>query len=239
MNKGVSLSLVIPCYNEETRFSEQIRFVLKFLEKFEDKELILVNDGSSDDTLKLFEDCAKNNSFVKVVSYAQNKGKGYAIRRGVLSSSKDFVLISDMDLSTPLKDFSKLIKYVDDFDIVIGSRALENSNILKRQNLFKVFLGKSGNLGIRILLGLNINDTQCGFKLFKNSTKSVFKKSMIDGFGYDFELLFLFNKEGFKIKEVPVTWINDERSKVRVRDYFLTLLELFKVRINFVFGKYK
>lgn len=239
MKENISLSLIIPCYNEEVRFLEQIKFVLKFLEKFEDKELILVNDGSTDKTLKLFQDCAKNNSFVRVISYEVNKGKGYAIRKGLLDSSKDFILISDMDLSTPLKDFSKLFKYSLGYDVVIGSRALDNSNVLKKQNLFKVFLGKSGNFGIKMLLGLDIKDTQCGFKLFNNSTKSVFKKSIVDGFGYDFELLFLFNKDGFKIKEVPVTWINDERSKVRVRDYFLTLFDLFKVRFNYLFGKYK
>lgn len=239
MNKTIPLSLVIPCYNEEIRFSEQIGFILKFLEKFEDKELILVNDGSSDKTLQLFKECIKNNSFVKIVSYSENKGKGYAIRRGVLKSSKEYILISDIDLSTPLKDFSKLAKYIKDSEVVIGSRGLENSNVLMKQNPLKVLLGKGGNLVIRILLGLNIRDTQCGFKLFRACVKPAFEKSLINGFGYDFELLFLFDKMGFRIKEVPVTWINDVRSKVQLRDYPLTLLELFRVRSNFLFGKYK
>jgi len=215
------LSLVIPCYK-----------------KFRDKELILVNDGSIDNTYKLFKKYQKKYKFIKIVSYKKNRGKGYAIKSGVLKASKDLILISDIDLSTPLKEFYKLCKYVDDYEIVIGSRALDSSKIIKKQSGIKVFLGRFGNKLINLSLGLNFKDTQCGFKLFKNEIHKVFKLSKIDGFGYDFEVLFIAKNKGYNIKEVPVVWKNDERSKVKFKHYLITFKELLIVWMNYFLGKY-
>lgn len=239
MNKKY-LSLVIPLYNEEVRFKENINEILNFLkENFKEYELILVNDGSNDNTLNIIKFYSEKNNKVKIISYNKNRGKGYALRRGILKSNGDYILISDIDLSTPLKDFFNFDKYIDKFDIVIGSRAMKNSNIKKYQNILKVFLGRGGNFLIKFILGLNLNDTQCGFKLFKKNIKKIFELSLIDGFGYDFEVLFLSNKFNFKIKEIGVSWVNDERSKVKFKDYFFTLNELIYVRFNSFFGRYK
>jgi dolichyl-phosphate beta-glucosyltransferase len=232
----MSLSLVIPCYNEEDRFREKIPEILVFMSMIDDKELVLVNDGSTDSTEALMLKVGARNPWVKVITYKDNKGKGYALRKGVLASSKESILVSDIDLSTPLKEFWRLNQYAQYHDIVIGSRA--NSNIEVKQNIVKRVVGKGGNLLIRLILGLNLKDTQCGFKLFKSTIKPIFEKAKVNGFGYDFEILYLAQKKGLFIKECAVIWNNDFRSKVKLKHYFKTLAELVKIKWFDWNGKY-
>lgn len=232
------LSIIVPVFNEELRLEKTINQLIDFSIK-ENAELIFVNDGSTDSTKKYILEYKKNNEFIKLVDYKKNQGKGYAVKRGVLNSSSDLILITDSDLSTPLEEFYKLKKNIDKFDIVIGSRAMKNSNVKKKQFFLKVFFGRAGNFFIQKALGLKISDTQCGFKLFKKSSKIIFKKLKINRWGWDFEFLFLANKNKLKIKEVGVIWVNDEQSKVKPIDYLKTFNEVFIVRKNYFLGNYE
>ncbi len=238
MSKETSFCMVIPCYNEEKRIPKTIEEMLNFRKTHQFNELIFVNDGSTDSTLSILEDIKKKYAFVKIISYQKNLGKGYAVRQGILNSNSDYILVTDVDLSTPLNDFLKLKKYINDYNIIIGSRRAINADVTKKQNPIKVLLGEIGNKLIKLFLGLKIDDTQCGFKLFSKKSKEIFRKAKINRFGWDFEILFLANKLGYKIKEVGVHWENDKLSKVRPSDYFKTLNELFKVKINWWKHKY-
>jgi len=151
-------------------------------------------------------------------------------------ASGDLILFSDADLSTPIEEFDKLKKYMSSYSIVIGSRALADSEV--QNNIFRKLLGRIGNLLIRSVVK-GIKDTQCGFKLYESDVaNSLFSKQTIEGFGFDFEILFLAQKDNIKIKEVPVVWKNVEGSKVKPIHYLITLFELFKIMKNNLKGRY-
>ena len=233
-----SISLVIPVYNEEERLQKNFSKYLKFLAQFKKKEFIVVDDGSTDETKQILEQLARNKKFIKIISYRKNMGKGYAVKSGVLSSRFDVILVSDCDLSTPLQEVFKFEKYLKEFDIVIGSRGLKDSDVQVRQHVLKNLSGKLSNYLIRALLNIEIYDTQCGFKVFNQRSKILFQKQKINRFGFDFEILFLAKKLNFMVKEVGVTWRNDVLSKVKKVDYIKTLLELFKVRLFWLSRRY-
>ena len=233
-----SISLVIPVYNEEERLQKNFSKYLKFLAQFKKKEFIVVDDGSTDETKQILEQLARNKKFIKIISYRKNMGKGYAVKSGVLSSHFDVILVSDCDLSTPLQEVFKFEKYLKEFDIVIGSRGLKDSDVQVRQHVLKNLSGKLSNYLIRALLNIEIYDTQCGFKVFNQRSKILFQKQKINRFGFDFEILFLAKKLNFMVKEVGVTWRNDVLSKVKKIDYIKTLLELFKVRLFWLSRRY-
>ena len=233
-----SISLVIPVYNEEERLQKNFSKYLKFLAQFQKKEFIVVDDGSTDETKQILEQLARNKKFIKIISYRKNMGKGYAVKSGVLSSHFDVILVSDCDLSTPLQEVFKFEKYLKEFDIVIGSRGLKDSDVQVRQHVLKNLSGKLSNYLIRALLNIEIYDTQCGFKVFNQRSKILFQKQKINRFGFDFEILFLAKKLNFMVKEVGVTWRNDVLSKVKKIDYIKTLLELFKVRLFWLSRRY-
>ncbi len=234
-----AISLVIPVYNEAERLQRNFSKYLKFLEPLKKKELVFVDDGSTDGTKKILEQFAGHEKFVKIISYKKNMGKGYAVKRGVLSSHFDVILVSDCDLSTPLQEVFKFEKYLREFDIVIGSRGLKDSDVQVRQRVLKALSGKLSNYLIRALLNIEIYDTQCGFKVFNQRSKILFQKQKINRFGFDFEILFLAKKFHFEVKEVGVTWRNDALSKVKKIDYIKTLFELFKIRFLWFFEKYE
>jgi len=231
----LSISIVIPVYNEEARIKHSLQKILHFFRN-DDLEIIIVDDGSEDKTVEVVR--AFVDDRIKIIRNEVNLGKGYSVKTGVLSSSKKLILFSDADLSTPISEFKKFEPFLKDYDIVIGSRALSQSNVKVRQPGYKVVLGRMGNWLIRLLAVPGIKDTQCGFKLFNRKSKELFKKVTIYRWGFDFELLFMARKRGLKIKEIPVIWINDFRSKVKKVDYLITLLDLLKIRINNFLGKY-
>ncbi len=219
------LSIIIPVYNEEFRIKNTLENITNY---FSDKnfkyELILVNDGSSDNTvdvIKTFKNKINNNSKnfeLLILNNDKNKGKGFSVRKGVLNSKGKFVLFSDADLSTPIEEFEKLYHYLQNgFNIAIGSRALKDSNIIIRQNKVRESMGKLFNLLIRKITNLNYFDTQCGFKCFDRKTvNSIFPYLKINDFSFDIEILYLAEKQGLKIEEVPIRWINSIESKVRI-----------------------
>ncbi len=231
-----SISVVIPAYNEEGRILPTIRKIGDYLkERAEEFEMIVVDDGSSDHTAAIVLKESEKMRNLRLLINESNRGKGFSVRRGVLSSSCSLVLLSDADLSTPIQEVEKFLALIEDgFDIVIGSRALQGSDIIKKQPWYRQSMGRLFNVLVRAFVFGGFHDTQCGFKLFtSDSAKKVFGKAKISGFAFDVEALLLAREMGYRIKEVPVKWMNSPQSSVRViRDSLRMLLDLLRIRLS-------
>jgi dolichyl-phosphate beta-glucosyltransferase len=231
-----SASLVIPAYNEAGRIEECIRGVAEWLRSMpggSSWEVILVDDGSTDDTVRRARERAKAEGLaLEVLAYPENRGKGAAIKTGVLASTGDPLLVSDVDLSTPLSEYDKLAERLPSHPIAIGSRALQQDLVRKRQAFYRVLLGRAGNQLIQLLAVPGIQDTQCGFKLFRGDVaRELFREARIERFAWDVEILYLARRRGIAIAEVPVLWFNSPESKVRVvRDAIQTLWDVIRIR---------
>ncbi len=231
----MNISVVIPAFNEDEVIADTIKKIKKYFEINNIiHEIIVVDDFSTDNTVETL----KNISGIKVLRNKKNHGKGYSVRKGVLASQYEWILFMDADNSTDISELDKFRKYSDDYDILIASRALGDSHVIVKQKKLKIILGRFGNLIIRWLIDRRIRDTQCGFKLFNKKVKPLFEKLTIAGFGFDFELIWLVKKNNFSIKELPVTWANDYSSSVKWWHYPKVFLEVFKVRLNNLLGKY-
>lgn len=235
----MKLSIIIPVFNEEKRIASAIKKVSEFLAKKKfDYELIIVDDGCSDSTIK----CAVDTGVkLTVIKNTVNLGKGGAVRNGMLHSSGDYLLFTDVDISTPLEELNNFLPWIDTgFDVVIGSRSIRGSDVRVRQPLYRELMGKFFNKIVRLLTVRGIIDTQCGFKLFtRKCGYDVFSKQTINRFCFDVEVLFLAQKLGYGIKELPVVWRNDVGSTVNpVKDSLRMLRDLFRIRFNDLIGKY-
>lgn len=210
----MELSVVIPAYNEAKRIRNTLVRIINYLTyKGVAYEIIIVDDGSSDNTAEVAK--SFKNKKIRILTNKPNMGKGFAVRRGMLSAKKRYVLFSDADLSTPIEEIEKFIPYLDDYDILIGSRNLQESDIQIKQPFIRSKLGKSFPWIVHLFLLRDIKDTQCGFKLFKKSVIApIFQKQSINGFAFDVEILFIARKLGLKIKEIPIIWLNTLGSKV-------------------------
>lgn len=209
------LSLIIPAYNEEGRIEACLEAVQSYLSGLEKSyEIIIVDDASTDRTLEIVK--SRADSSIKVITYSPNKGKGYAVRQGMLASEGEYTAFTDVDLSAPIEQLSKLFDAIEnEYDIAIGSRAVKGTVIPVHQPLYRELGGKTLNKIIQLLAVPGIKDTQCGFKLFKgDAAREIFTKCIIDGWGFDVEVLYLARKLGYRIKEVPVTWSHMEGSKI-------------------------
>jgi dolichyl-phosphate beta-glucosyltransferase len=228
-------SLVIPAFNERNRIEACLRSVAEWVRGRPggwDWEVILVDDGSSDGTQAAARRLAEQLGLpLETVRHEKNRGKGCALRAGVLISSGDPVLLTDVDLSTPLSEWVKLAERLPTHPVAIGSRALEEGLVRRRQPFYRRLLGKSGNLLVRLFAVPGIRDTQCGFKLFRGDVaRDLFGRARIDGFAYDMEVLYLARLRGLAIAEVPVLWFNSPESKVSVlRDTLPTLWDLLRL----------
>lgn len=232
----MTASLVIPAYNEVGRIEECVRGVSEWVASRPGGmawEVILVDDGSTDGTAQRARDYARERNLpLSVLTYPENRGKGAAIKTGVLASRGDSVLVSDVDLSTPLSEWEKLAAELPSHPIAIGSRALQDDLVRKRQAFHRVLLGRTGNRIIQLLAVPGIQDTQCGFKLFRGDVaRDLFARARIDRFAWDVEILYLARRRGLAIAEVPVLWFNSPESKVRVvRDALQTLWDVARIR---------
>lgn len=230
------LSVIIPLYNEEKRINNLHR-IYKYLsiQKF-NWEIILVNDGSVDTTKNTINKMLKSYNFkhTRLISYSQNKGKGFAVKTGILAAKGKYRLFTDIDLSTPIEEFDKFLPYLEKFSIIIGSRRIKGSEIIIHQPNLREEMGKGFTKLSQIILQIKVTDFTCGFKCFSNITaRKIFDKQTINMWGFDAEILFLAKKFGYKIKEIPVRWSNDPRSRVKFpQDIISSLSDLFKIRYN-------
>ena len=230
------LSVVIPAYNESARIIPTIRRIDQYCnDRLKRFEIIVVNDGSKDNTRDLVRTEKNRTASLRYEEYEKNRGKGYAIRGGVSVSAGDIILVSDADLSTPIEEIEKLlVPYDQGYDVVIGSRALKESDIAVRQPWWRELMGKTFNVFVRLLFSVDFKDTQCGFKLFRGDTgRKIFRTALIDRFAYDVEILCLVRKAGLGIKEVPIRWLNSPASKVNpVKDSLQMFKDLIKMKLR-------
>ena len=227
------LAVVVPAYNEAARLGPTVTAIKAYLDgRGLDWQLIVADDGSSDGTIAVAEAAAAGSPRVRVISLGQNRGKGAAVRAGVLASRAHRVLFSDADLATPIEELAKLeAALAGGADIAIGSRALAGSDIRVRQHPARELMGRTFNTLVRALVMNGIKDTQCGFKLFTAAAaRDLFSRATIDGFAFDVELLWL-ARGRYRIAEVPVVWRHVAESKVSPGiDAARMLLDIIKLR---------
>lgn len=227
----VKISVIIPAYNEAEAIKATLdRIVNYFSQKGFDFEVIVVDDGSSDQTKELVKEKMTEYEMVRLLSNGENRGKGFSVRRGALEATGEWILFMDADLSTAPEEFEKFLEPITNHDIVIGSRAASGAEVRIHQPILRELAGKLFNKIVKIYLRLSYNDTQCGFKLFNRKTKIIFEKQTIIGWIFDIELLYLAQKFGFKIKEVGITWTNDPSTTVKSKDFFSILRDLRTVK---------
>ena len=236
-------SFILPAYNESERLTTSLPKVLEYVaQRPMSAEVIVVNDGSKDDTADVVRKFAATHPMVRLVENPGNRGKGYSVRNGMLHARGDVLLFTDADLSSPIYEADKLFAAIGNgADVAIGSRWLQRELQTERQPLLRQLYGRLFNLGLRIMLGLNFRDTQCGFKAFtRNAANIIFTRQRIERWGFDPEILFLANKFKLRTVEVPVEWAHDHRSKISpLRDGIRMGSEVLQVRWNDMKGRYK
>ena len=236
------LSIIVPAYNEEERLVASLGKITSYLDAAGiDAEILVVDDGSKDRTAELAAKALAGRRG-RVVPNGENRGKGYSVRHGVLEARGRFVLLTDADLSTPIEDHAKLAAVIRDrdLDVVIGSRALPDSDVQVRQGWLRQTMGRSFNTIIRAMTGSPFRDTQCGFKLMdRERVKPLFEKMVVDGFAFDVELLFLCARFGLSVADVPIAWRNATGSKVSLlSDPLKMIADVLRVRWRFRRGLY-
>lgn len=233
----MDLSIVIPAYNEASRLPQTLDTISAYLaNKNWSTEIIIVDDGSTDGTSELTRAHA---SRARLIQHDRNRGKGAAVRTGMLAARGDWRLLTDADLSTPIDELERFWTERHRAEVLIGSRRVAGARVERRQAWLKVWLGQLGNLLIQGLVVPGLKDTQCGFKLFSAGCQRLFELQRLDRFGYDFELLFLARRQSFPILELPVRWVNNTQSKVKATDYLITLVDIARIHSNAIRGFYK
>jgi glycosyltransferase involved in cell wall biosynthesis len=235
-------SFVFPAYNESERLATSLPKVLDYIRRRNlAAEIIVVNDGSRDDTAGVVRKFAAISPAIRLLENPGNRGKGYSVRNGMLHAQGDVLLFSDTDLSSPIHEADKLLDAIGGgADVAIGSRWLQRELQTERQPLLRQLYGRLFNLGLRLLLGLTYRDTQCGFKAFtREAARMVFSRQRIERWGFDPEILFLADKFKLRTVEVPVEWAHDHRSKINpLRDGLRMGREVLEVRLNELRGLY-
>lgn len=235
------ISIVIPAYNEELNIKNTLNEIIDYLKAFgSDYEILVVDDGSTDSTKAIAEETLLNNNG-KLLKNERNMGKGAAIKKGMLAASGAIILFMDADNSTSIKELDKFLPYVKEFDVVIGSRRIEGSDLESSAPAYRVILGNFYVWLSRILIKSVIRDYNCGFKLFKKeAARIIFSKQLMNDWSYDTEDIFLAEKFKFKIKEVPVKWVYRSTSKVKpLRDGIRSFASLLKIKTNDIQRRYE
>lgn len=229
------LAVIIPAYNEETRIGPTLARIHEYLSAQPySYSVTVVSDGSSDGTARVVMDFARAHPEFGLINYTPNRGKGFAVRKGMLDIDADVLLLSDADLAAPIEEVEKLLPALEGgAHVAIGSRPLRESKLEVRQPFYREFLGRTFNRAVQLLAVRGIRDTQCGFKAFpKSVAREVFEKCKFDGFSFDFEALMIARDLGYRIAEVPIRWAHQEGSKVSLlRDGMRMLRDLVRLRL--------
>jgi len=235
-------SIVIPAYNESARIAASLDKILRYAQaQHWDTEIIVVDDGSSDNTAAIVRARASENPSLHLLMNPGNRGKGYSVRNGMLHAQGEILLFSDADLSSPIEEFDKLLAVISQgADVAIGSRWVHTELQTEKQPLYRQFFGRLFNLALRITLGLKFKDTQCGFKAFtRASAQAVFPLQTIERWGFDPELIFIAERLGYHVEEVPVKWAHREGTRINpLRDGIRMLGEMLQIRWNALMGRY-
>lgn len=231
----MDLSIIIPAYNEEKRIEKTIQNIVSYLaKKFADNyEIIIVDDRSKDKTVEIVKKLSRENEKIKIMVDEENYGKGYSVKKGMLNAQGKYLLFSDADLSTPIEELDKLLFWIEKgYDIAIGSRSLKDSQVIVHQPFYREMMGKIFNKLVKIWCLSDFVDTQCGFKLFKKEVaKEIFTQTKINRFAFDVEILYLAKRNGLRVKEIPVCWINSPASRVNpIFDSLKMLIDLLRIR---------
>lgn len=238
------LSIVIPAYNEESRLPATLDLVLAWLDASDirNAEVVVVDDGSRDETALIVETRAGSEPRLRLVRNPGNRGKGYAVRHGMLEARGEWILMSDADLSAPIEELPKLMQSAarQKALVAIGSRALDRSLIGVHQSRWREVSGIFFNRIMRLVTGLPFADTQCGFKLYhRDAARRIFPLQQLDGFGFDVEDLFIAKKLGISTIEVPVRWNNVEGTKVGLSQGLRSFADLLAIRKFSLSGRYR
>lgn len=236
------LSIVIPAYNESARIEQTLDRVMNCVSvQGWDAEVLVVDDGSKDNTAAIVERWMRVHPRLHLVKNAGNRGKGYSVRNGLLQAAGEIVMFTDADLSAPMEEAERLVAAIAaGADVAIGSRWMDRTRQTIHQPFYRQFFGRCFNWITRRVMGLPFKDTQCGFKAFKREAAQViFRLQTIERWGFDPEILFIARKLKYTIREVPVTWGHDERSRISyLKDGMKMLEEMAVIRANSVRGRY-
>jgi dolichyl-phosphate beta-glucosyltransferase len=242
----IYLNIVIPVYNESKRISKTLKGVIDYLQgKNFPYEVLIVNDGSKDNTVEVVEDFFKKEKFdsFSVLDFKENRGKGFAVKQGMLTAKGEYILFIDADSSAPIEEFDKFMaEFGKGFDIFIGTRKAKGEIRATNIPLHRAILGLGFSFLARKFLSIKVWDFTCGFKCYhRNTVQPIFSRQILDGWSFDAEDLFLAHKLGFKVKEIPIRWNHyQEDTKVNaLKEVFKSGWELLKIRINDLRGLYR
>ena len=242
VTSNLKYSIVIPAFNESARIPATLEAVVSCIRRHGwSAEVIVVNDGSRDNTAEVVQAFAATAPEVRLIQNPGNHGKGYSVRNGVLQALGEVILFTDSDLSAPIEEAERLFAAIEQgADIAIGSRWLESGRQTHRQPLYRQLFGRCFNAVTRLVMGLRFADTQCGFKAFtREAAQAIFPLQTIDGWGFDPEILFIAVKRGLVVKEVAVSWAHDERTRMSyLKDGAKMLEEMAAIRWNALVGRY-
>jgi glycosyltransferase involved in cell wall biosynthesis len=236
------LSVIIPAYKEQERIHQILEAITDYQKSHDfEMEVIVVIDGSPDDTLTAALQFQNKVKGLKVINRKENKGKGYSVKQGMLEASGDFRLFADADNSTPFQQVDRLFDFIDKYDVVIGSRRVAGGGQKRKQSLFRRVGSDALNLIIQILAVRGIKDTQCGFKLLSaDAAKQIFPRLTVDRWSFDIEMLAIARTLGLKVAEVPIAWNDDPHSTVNpIKDGLKMIAASWQIRKNVLRGLYK
>ena len=232
------LSVIIPAYNEEKRINNTLKEIDKYLSLQDyDSEIVVVSDGSTDRTVEVVQEAMKIIKNLKLIDNKQNRGKGFVTRQGMLEAKGEFRVFTDADNSTTIDHIEKFWPYLEEgYDVIIGSREIKGAILDPPQSWLRRRTGRLFRFLTNIFTGLwDIEDTQCGFKCFtKRAVEDIFPRCRIDRFSFDVEILVIAKLLGYKIKEVPIRWVNDPHSKVNFKNMAKMGFDLIKIRRNLI-----
>jgi dolichyl-phosphate beta-glucosyltransferase len=236
------LSIIVPSFNEELRLPLSLELIAAYVNASNrSTEVLVVDDGSTDRTADVAASFANRIPNLRVLKNGENRGKGYSVRHGMQEAKGEYILFTDADLSAPIEEADKLLSALQQYDVAIGSRAMNRELIVVHESAFREFAGIIFNSIVRIVLWLPFVDTQCGFKAFRRERcRIIFEQQRIERFGFDPELLYLARHHGLKSTEIPVRWSHSPATKINMlRDSIQMFLDVFTIRWNALLGRYR